>query len=372
MPGFEDFIGQTAVKDLIRPKIKVARTTGTTLPHLLICGGKEHGKTTFAAAIAAEMGAQFSLVSGATLVSHLDLTGLASNLKNGQLFAVADVESVAPPVLEDLVEAISAFRITIRVGVGPSAKVHSLPLPKFTFVCTSSKPWLVDERLRRWCIPCQFASYSQEEAGEIVRAIARKKGLQIDADAASEIASQCKRRPGDVEVFLQKVANHFSFVPSDRIGRSTLIALSDFLGSGSPHPDEQALTDQLRQMDGIEFEHWVADLFRRGGFQVETTQASGDHGVDLWVSIESRLTAVQCKRWDSPVGEPVVRDLYGAMVAEGAKSGCLVTTGSFTAQAHRFAEGKPLYLMGWEFLMAAVRSPEALGQALLGLEGNRS
>jgi restriction system protein len=113
-------------------------------------------------------------------------------------------------------------------------------------------------------------------------------------------------------------------------------------------------------MNGIEFENWVADLFRRGGFQVESTQASGDHGVDLWVSRNHCLSIVQCKRWDSAVGEPILRDLYGAMMSANAKSGCLVTTGSFTAQAQRFAHGRPLCLIGWDSLMEAARSPETL------------
>ena len=106
-------------------------------------------------------------------------------------------------------------------------------------------------------------------------------------------------------------------------------------------------------MDGLEFEHWVADLFRRAGFQVEITQASGDHGVDLWASIGNRLVAVQCKRWDGMVGEPVLRDLYGAMTAAKAHSGCLVTTGTFTAQAHQFSKDKSLCLVGFDALMEA-------------------
>ena len=237
-------------------------------------------------------------------------------------------------------------------------------MPKFGFVGTSSKPWLVAERVRRWCVPCEFASYSQEEASQIVSAIANKKGLQIDSDAASEVATRCKLRPGEAEVFLQKVANHFSFKGADRIDRPLLGVLNEFFGSGSLYPDVLVLADKIRQMGGVEFEHWVADLFRKGGFKVEMTPQSGDHGVDLFIATGGHVIAVQCKRWDGTVGEPVVRDLYGAMMATNAKSGCLVTTGSFTAQARVFAKGKPLYLVGLDLLMEAAKSPEALARVL--------
>jgi HJR/Mrr/RecB family endonuclease len=193
--------------------------------------------------------------------------------------------------------------------------------------------------------------------------IARKKKLQIDMEAASEIAARCKFKPGEAEVFLQKVINHFSFGGAERIDRSLVVSLVDFLGC-SLSPNILALTDQIRQMSGVEFERWVAELFRKSGFRVEMTAASGDHGVDLFVDDGTSVIAVQCKRWDGTVGEPIVRDLYGAMMSASAKSGCLVTTGSFTAQAQAFATGKPLFLVGWDQLMEAAKSPETLTRLL--------
>ena len=132
-------------------------------------------------------------------------------------------------------------------------------------------------------------------------------------------------------------------------------------GTSTPHVNNR---DKLKTMDGLEFEHWVAHLFRRAGFQVEVTQASGDHGIDLVASSQGRLIAVQCKRWDGTVGEPILRDLYGAMMAMNAHSGCLVTTGSITAQAHQFAKDKPISLLDFDSVMEIVQSPDALRQRL--------
>jgi Holliday junction resolvasome RuvABC ATP-dependent DNA helicase subunit len=364
MSGLDDFIGQTAIKDLIRAKVRVVQATATTLPHLLLCGEKQQGKITLAAAVAAELTTSFTSVSAESLAKVLDLTSLLSNVRYGQIVAVSDIESLQPSVLDHLVEAVSTFRVHIVVGVGPGARAHILPTPKFGFVFTTSKPWLVAERLRRWCIPCEFASYSQEEAAQIVLGIAQKKGLQIDADAASHIATRCQHKPGEAEVFLQKVANHFSFSGSDLIDRSQLAFLDEFLGSGGLYPNALSMTDRIRQMPGVEFEHWAAQLFRNAGFLVETTPASGDHGIDLLIRAGGHVTAVQCKRWEGTVGEPVVRDLYGAMMAANAQSGCLITTASFTAQALAFAKDKPLYLVGLDLLLEAAKSPEALTRAL--------
>lgn len=101
--------------------------------------------------------------------------------------------------------------------------------------------------------------------------------------------------------------------------------------------------EALQDMAPEGFEDWVASRFRDLGYSVWTAGAQGDHGVDLVVEKPGELAIVQCKnfkRWS--VGEPVLRDLYGAMHDFGADRAYLVTTGRVTQTAVRWAEGKPI------------------------------
>ncbi len=75
MHKLDDFIGQSALKELIRPKLEPARSSGIALPHLLLCGEKESGKSTFAVAVAEELGVSFTSISARDLKKTLDLTG---------------------------------------------------------------------------------------------------------------------------------------------------------------------------------------------------------------------------------------------------------------------------------------------------------
>ena len=74
------------------------------------------------------------------------------------------------------------------------------------------------------------------------------------------------------------------------------------------------------------FEDWVADHFRNLGYSVEITgSGNGDHGVDLLARKPGEFAAIQCKYYRSwAVGEPVLRDLLGAMLHYGADRGYLV------------------------------------------------
>jgi len=119
--------------------------------------------------------------------------------------------------------------------------------------------------------------------------------------------------------------------------------------------DAQTIEDLLA-MTPDQFEALVARLFTVYGHDVEEVGGSSDHGVDLLVISErGEKWVVQCKRYSGSVGEPVVRDLFGTMLHEGAQRAYLITTGGITRQAAAWAEGKPIVLYDGEGLVTLIR-----------------
>lgn len=108
------------------------------------------------------------------------------------------------------------------------------------------------------------------------------------------------------------------------------------------------LPGYLYTMDPYEFEHLACEVFRRRGYEVTETPRSGDEGVDGLLKKEGKLYVLQCKRVKKGVRAPVVRDLYGAMMHEGASGGFLVTTGGTTESARSWARGKPITILELE------------------------
>nr|WP_301002462.1 restriction endonuclease [Capsulimonas corticalis] len=122
--------------------------------------------------------------------------------------------------------------------------------------------------------------------------------------------------------------------------------------------DAQSSLESIRQLSWSDFERLVGEAYRRQGYQVEERGGSGaDGGVDLVLRRSGEKVFVQCKRWrNRTVGVSVVRELYGAMAAEGATAGIVATVGRYTADAMEFARGKHLTLVDGEALLALVRS----------------
>jgi restriction system protein len=111
-----------------------------------------------------------------------------------------------------------------------------------------------------------------------------------------------------------------------------------------------------------EFELLVGEALRRRGFSVRETGKNGpDGGIDLIARKDGETYVVQCKQWRSmQVGLPVVRELYGAMAAEGAVGGFVVTSGTFTKPARDFAAGRNVQLVDGKALkqwIAEARKP---------------
>lgn len=104
---------------------------------------------------------------------------------------------------------------------------------------------------------------------------------------------------------------------------------------------------RMDELEGHEFEFFCADLLKAQGFiDVEVTRGSGDFGVDILAEKEGVTYAVQCKRYNGPVGVDAVlrtyagRDYYDRMV------GVVMTNQHFTAPAVAAAE--KLRILLWD------------------------
>ena len=87
----------------------------------------------------------------------------------------------------------------------------------------------------------------------------------------------------------------------------------------------------------------MGERFRAAGYDARVTQFQGDHGVDLILTRGSETVVVQCKHHPlSTIGEPVLRDLFGAMHDLRADRGFLVTTGQVSRAARQWGTGKPI------------------------------
>jgi restriction system protein len=112
-------------------------------------------------------------------------------------------------------------------------------------------------------------------------------------------------------------------------------------------------------MEGLEFEHFCADLLRKNGFvNVEVSRGSGDHGVDILAEKDEVTYAIQCKRSSSNIGNKAVQEIYSGRSFHNRHIGVVLTNQQFTSSAKEAAERKGILLWDREYLEKMIENAE--------------
>ena len=98
--------------------------------------------------------------------------------------------------------------------------------------------------------------------------------------------------------------------------------------------NSQNITRNFDDMDGHQFERFCSDILRKNGFEnVEVTQGSGDHGIDILAEKEDITYAIQCKCYSSDIGNAAVQQAHTGKSIYHKDIAVVLTNRYFTAQA---------------------------------------
>ncbi|MEX0806461.1 MAG: restriction endonuclease [Candidatus Binatia bacterium] len=136
------------IQDLQR-LIAAAKGKNEPLPHLLLCGSFEPGTASLAREISREMGVNIRYTSAAVIEGSGDLAALLTNLDEGHIILIEQIELMNKVVLQGLLSALADFQIDIMIGQGPAARSIQLPVKLFTLIGTTRNSARVDRSLRR-------------------------------------------------------------------------------------------------------------------------------------------------------------------------------------------------------------------------------
>lgn len=117
---------------------------------------------------------------------------------------------------------------------------------------------------------------------------------------------------------------------------------------------------EIDMMKGIQFEHYLQQLFIMLGYQVKLTRASGDFGADLILIKDYTKIVVQAKRYTKNVGLKAVQEVYGAKKHYGANEAWVVTNSLYTKQAKELAYSNEVLLIDRHDLLTLILNAKEL------------
>ena len=204
-----EYIGQDKVKENMKIYIEAAKKRKEALDHVLLYGPPGLGKTTLSNIISNEMNSNLKITSGPAIEKPGDLAAILTGLSEYDVLFIDEIHRLSKSVEEILYPALEDYTLDIVIGKGPSAKSIRIDLPKFTLIGATTKAGALTTPLRdRFGIVERLELYSSEDLATIVKRSSKILKLEIDEEAALEIARRSRGTPRIANRLLKRVRDY--------------------------------------------------------------------------------------------------------------------------------------------------------------------
>lgn len=251
---FENYIGQSSLKETLKVSIEAAKKREVPLDHLLFYGPPGLGKTTLAGVIAQECGVNIKITSAPALERPRDIIGILMSLKPNEILFIDEIHRLNKVAEEILYPAMEDFYLDMTTGKSHSVKTLRVPLVKFTLIGATTKAGALSGPLRdRFGIIHRLEFYTIDELAMVVKRTASILNIKITDEGAKVIASRSRGTPRIANRLVKRVGDFaivkYDGVITEDVAQASLDAL-DIDKSGLNNTDRALLKLIIEKFDG--------------------------------------------------------------------------------------------------------------------------
>lgn len=262
---FEDFPGQTDVKEKIKVFLQAAKNRQEPLDHTLLFGPPGLGKTTLAQIIAHELNVEIKITSAPAIDKKGDLAAILTSLKPYSILFIDEIHRLHTSIEEYLYTAMEDYYIDIVTGEGLGAMSMKFQLAPFTLIGATTRAGLLDNPFRdRFGIQERLQFYDKDSLQQILIRSAKLLDLEMDPEGAEEIARRARGTPRVANRLLKRVRDYAQVKGDGTVTKKIALYALDQLGV-----DKHGLDDMDRRILKL-----MSEKYEGGPVGIETMAAA--------------------------------------------------------------------------------------------------
>lgn len=116
------------------------------------------------------------------------------------------------------------------------------------------------------------------------------------------------------------------------------------------HTYDAITVANVDNMEGVEFERYLAALLHKMGYSGIRLTEKFDYGIDIIAKKDGIIWGIQAKRYNNPVKVDAVRQAYAGLKRYNCDQAMVITNSTFSKPAYEIAKDNDVVLIGRDTL----------------------
>ena len=191
--SFDDFVGQSHIKQMLQTAIISAKKRNWPLWHILFSWPSWFWKTTMAHIISQELWVNNKIITAYAISKPSEIVSILNALEPWDILFIDEIHRLKPNVEEVLYTAMEDFVVDM---VMPEWWNIRIPINPFTLIWATTKPEMLSKPMKnRFVYSFHLVEYTDAEKSVIIQRYLQVYDVSYDWDVPVEIAKKVDSVP---------------------------------------------------------------------------------------------------------------------------------------------------------------------------------